>query len=192
MNKKTKKIIIISLIIVAIIVVGLIVYFNVDVETVNEIDNVGQVNEIVPEEEISDEQLRETTVNLYFLNENNEIAEEVRIVDSKVLIQNPYKEVMNLLLNGPKSDSLKTVMPKDTRINNITKNGECLTIDFSKEFIDNADNNLETQSLIISQITNTMTQFTEINAIKILIDGAPDKSFKDGNISFQQIFTNED
>ena len=90
MNKKTKKIIIISLIIVAIIVVGLIVYFNVDVETVNEIDNVNNVNEIVPEEEISDEQLRETTVSLYFLNENNEIAEEVRIVDSKVLIQNPY------------------------------------------------------------------------------------------------------
>ena len=192
MNKKTKKIIIISLIIVAVIAVGLVVYFNVDVETVNEIDNVNTINEIVPEEEISDEQLRETTVSLYFLNENNEIAEEVRIVDSKVLIQNPYREVMNLLLGGPKSDSLKTTIPENAKINNITKNGECLVIDFSKEFIDNASDNLETQSLIISQITNTMTQFTEINAIKILIDGVPDQSFKNGNISFQQIFTNED
>lgn len=72
------------------------------------------------------------------------------------------------------------------------KKGECIVIDFSKEFIENQNENVEYHGLVISQIVNTMTQFTEINAVKILIDGEENKSFKNGNISFKQVFTKED
>lgn len=189
MSLKNKKIIIISAIIIAIIGIGILVYFNVSVE---KIDNGIINNEIIPEEEISDEQLRETTINLYYINKNNEIAVEMRKVDSKILLNEPYKEVMNLLIQGPISEDLKTAFPENVRINNIEKNGDCLIIDFSKEFIENQADDVEIQGLVISQIVNTMIQFTEINSIKILIDGEANLSFKNGNINFEQIFTHED
>lgn len=189
MDKKSKNLLIMAIVISSIIVIGIAVYLNVDVQVNNQIEI---SNEIVPEEEISDEQLRETVVNLYFVNNDNEIAEETRKVDSKTLIQNPYREVMTLLLGGPKSESLKTTISKNTKINDIEKVGECLVIDFSKEFIEEEEDDVEIQSLTISQIVNTMTQFTEINSVKILIDGQENMSFNNGNIKFEQLFTNED
>ena len=77
-------------------------------------------------------------------------------------------------------------------VNKITKNGECLFIDFSKEFIENQVDNIETQGLAISQIVNTMTQFTEINSVKILIDGKENQCFKNSTIKFERLFTKED
>lgn len=189
MNLKNKRIIIISVIVMVIIVAIVIICCNMGIEKIEE--NI-TINEIVPEEEISDEQLRETTINLYYINENNEIATEIRKVDSKTLLDNPYQEVMNLLLSGPKSDNLKSGIPENVRINSIKRNGECLVIDFSKEFVENQTDNVEIQGLTISQVVNTITQFTEINSIKILIEGEENKSFKNGNIKFEQIFTNED
>ncbi len=189
MNEKVKKIVVIAIISLVVIIVGILIYMNIDIKKV---DNTNQNNEIVPAEEITDEQLRETTINLYFINQNNEIAEEMRKIDSKILLQNPYLEVMNLLLSGPKADCFKTYMPKDVKVNNITKEKDCLIIDFSKEFIENEEENVDIQSLTISQIVNTMTQFTEINSVKITVEGEENLSFKNGNIKFDRIFTDED
>ncbi|MBO5349734.1 MAG: GerMN domain-containing protein [Clostridia bacterium] len=189
MNLKNKRILIICGVVVIVIAIIILICCNIGVE---KIENNVVENEIIPEEEISDEQLRETTINLYFVNENNEIAEEIRKVDSKILLNNPYSEVMNLLLSGPKSDNLKSVIPENVRVNSIQKSGECLIIDFSKEFIENQVDDVEIHGLVISQIVDTMTQFTEINAIKILIEGEQNQCFKNGNISFEQLFTKED
>lgn len=186
---KNKKIILISVIVIAIIGILIVVFSNFNVEKIeNNVEN----NLIIPEEEISDEQLRETTLSLYFVNSDNEIAEEIRKIDSKVLLNNPYEETMNLLINGPEDENLKSVIPKNVTINNITKNGECLFIDFSKEFVENQEDNVEIQGLAISQIVDTMTQFTEINSVKILIDGKENQSFKNSTIKFEQLFTKED
>ena len=189
MKLKTRRIIIVSAIMIIIISIIVLIFCNIGVE---KIENNIVANEITPEEEISDEQLRETTISLYYINENNEIASEIRKIDSKILLNDPYNEVMNLLLGGPKSENLKSEIPENVKINSVVKSGECLIIDFSKEFIENQNGNVETQGLVISQIVDTMTQFTEVNAIKILIDGEENRSFKNGNINFQQLFTKED
>ncbi len=184
-----KKIIIGCVIGIGVLIATILVFNNVSIKKNN---TIYENYEIIPEEEISDTQLRETMVNLYFINEKNELVEELRKIDSKELLENPYNKILNLLLAGPNSEGLKTYIPKDTKINNIIKNADCLTIDFSKEFIDNQEENTEIQGLTIGQIVNTVTQFTEINSIKIVIDGEENLSFKNGNINFSQIFTNED
>jgi spore germination protein GerM len=161
---------------------------NIEIKDVNDIEN----NEIVPQEEISDAQLRETLVCVYYVDNNNEIVEENQKIDSKNLIKDPYTEVMKLLLNGTKHDNLKTCIPDNVRVNGTKRDGECLFVDLSKEFVDNMSENQEIQSLAISQIVNTMTQFSEINCVKILIDGEANQSFKNGNIRFEQLFFNED
>ncbi len=189
MNKKTKKIAVIIISTTISISLVFLLILNVDVKKVEEEIS---YNEIIPEEELTDNQLRETTINLYFVGEDNELKEIVKKVDSKELIENPYFIALSLLINKNDDSNNKTYIPEGVKINNINREKECLIIDLSKEFIENMDDNIENQSLAISQIVNTMTQFNEINAIKILIDGNDDCSFKNGNISFKQLFTNED
>lgn len=189
MNKKTKKIAIIIITTTISISLVLLLILNVDVKKV---DDGTLYNEIIPEEEITDSQLRETTIYLYFIGENNELKEVVEKVDSKKLIEDPYFIAFNILISKRNEDNIRTYIPDNVRVNSITRNRECLTIDLSKEFVENMDDNVEVQGLAISQIVNTMTQFNEINAIKILIDGSDDYSFKNGNINFKQLFTNED
>lgn len=190
MNKKTKKIAIILITITIGLSLVFLLILNIDVK---EIDEGNIYNEIVPEEEITDNQLRETTIKLFFVGENKELKEVVEKVDSKELIDDPYKKVLSLLISKTNEElnGIKTHIPNNTRINSITKNGECLIIDLSKEFIDNMEASSVTQELPIMQIVNTMTQFNEINAIKILIDGSDDINLENGSINFKQLFTVE-
>ena len=189
MNKKIKKILIISVVIVVCISLVVWLCMNIDVKKVGE----GQeLSELIPEEEISDEQLRETTISVFYVGKNNKIKEEIKKVDAKVLVKNPYLVTMELLLKKPESEGLKTCIPEGVKINNINKSGDCVVIDLSKEFIDSMEDNVEIQGLSIGQIVYTMTQYTEINAVRILIDGNDDITFRNGNINFKQVFTNED
>ena len=87
-----------------------------------------------------------------------------------------------------KTENLKSVLPEGVKVNKITKNGECLFIDFSKEFIENHEGGIENEKNTIYSIVNTMTELTEINGIKILIENEENKSFKDEQIKFDEIF----
>lgn len=188
MDEKKKKIIISAAVILAVITVIVFIASNIRVEKIEE-GNPG--SEIIPEEEISDKQLRETMINLYYIDENKEITSEYRKIDSKELLEEPYIQVLNMLIDGPKNDNLRTAIPIGTKVKKIEREGDCLKIDFSKEFIDNQTENVEEQGLVINQIVNTMTQFSEINSIKITVEGKSDVTFRDGNINFEQIFTVE-
>lgn len=43
--------------------------------------------------------------------------------------------------------------------------------------------------MTIQSIVNTLTQLTEVNQVKILVEGKSDISFKDNEMSLNQIFT---
>ena len=176
------KRIFICLVIIIIVgtVIGYFLYMNSNKEN-------NEIEEYIPQEEISDEQLRNTIVSLYFKDENGLIA-EARLIDVKKLINNPYEEILKLLINGPKSENLKNTIPKDTKINKIEKDGENLIIDFSKEFIENHIGGEKEENYTINSIVYTLTEFTEINGIKIKIDGEENKEFKDGIIKFNKTF----
>ena len=48
---------------------------------------------------------------------------------------------------------------------------------------------MEEEQNTINSIVNTLTELTEVNSIKILINGEENKSFNDGEIDFTQNFT---
>lgn len=77
-------------------------------------------SEYTPEQEISDEQFRNTVVKLYFkeINSNN-LRVEPRNVDAKELIENPYLTLVNLLIQGPIDDILEKTIPDETIVNGI-------------------------------------------------------------------------
>lgn len=179
---KNNKKIIILIIIVSLIFLGIVSFCFIK-------NNKDEVIEILPEEEISDEQLRQTMVSLYFVNEETlELMPEARLIDVKALIEKPYEQLINLLLEGPKNPSLKSAMPKDVKLNKVELRNDILYLDFSKEFIENHEGGLEKEKNTIYSIVNTLTELTEVNGIKILIDNEENKCFKDEQVKFNDIF----
>lgn len=172
---KGKKLIILFIIIFIIIILG--GYFIIKYLKKNNSDNVMQ--DYTPEEEITEEQLRQTIVTLYFLNkESGELSTEARLIDASKLINNPYKELVELLIQGPKNEKLEKLIPDDVKINKATLENNCVTLDMSKEFLNyNKDETLKNK--IINSIVNTLTELTEVNSIKIIIEGQENDSFKD-------------
>ena len=75
------------------IFIGYFIYKNIKKENKN------SEFEYVPQEEISEEQLRQTVITLYFLDSNEyKLAPEARTIDSKQLVSNPYEVLINLLI----------------------------------------------------------------------------------------------
>ena len=181
--KINKKLIISIIIILISLGVAAWYFFFYSKNTQNE------VNEIIPEEEISGEQMRQTIVSLYFYDKNTKsLMSEGRLIDAKELLEDPYRTLMELLIQGPQNTNLSKTIPDGTRINNIELKGDTLFLDLSKEFIENHEGGEEAESATIYSIVNTMTNLTEVNSIKILIDGEENKSFTDNKIKFDDPF----
>jgi spore germination protein GerM len=154
---------------------GIIIFKNKK----NENNEVSEYQNYIPEEEISDEQSRQTIVTLYFLNnETGEISTETRLIDAVRLLENPYEELVSMLIEGPKNEKLVNIIDEDTKINSITKEDDCVVINFSEEFL-NLLNDEINKNNIINCIVNTLTELNEIDSIKILINGEENKNFNE-------------
>lgn len=172
-----KKWIVIILVILVMLICGILL-FNTNVEV-----------EYVPETEIEEVDLRKTMVTLYFQSaENSELQKESRLIDSKDLLLDPYTELLNMLIAGPESDFLQKTVPEGTRLLGVELVGECLQINFSKEFVDNASQDAQARKNYIYSIVNTMTALNEVNAVKILIEGQENAGFEDCGLSFMGEF----
>lgn len=138
------------------------------------------VEEYIPEEEISDEQLRNTIVSLYFQDKDTkELLPEARLIDINQLVNTPYETLVNLLIEGPKNDKLEKVIPNDTKILKVYMENDCVIIDLSKEFLNYDKTNEKTKYNLVNSIVNTLTELTEVNKVKILIEGGTNEEFKD-------------
>ena len=171
---KNKKIILIFSILLILVLIGGIfaIWFVKNKEN-------SKVEEITPEEEISEEQLRQTIVTLYFVsNETNEIMPEARLIDIKEIIATPYEKLINLLIEGPKNEKAKKVIPEGTTLLKTFLEKDVITLDFSKEFLNYNKEDEKEKENIINTIVNTLTELTEINGVKIKIEGEEVEDFE--------------
>ena len=163
--KKNRKKIIAIITLILIILIGIFIYYNISIEKQND-----EYQDYTPQEEISEEQMRQTKVILYFANsETGELESETKIVDANLLINEPYKEIMNWLIKGPQSSNLKKLIPDGTAMHDIKVEKSCAIINLSNEFL-----NYETEEnklKIINSIVNSLINLKEINSVKFLING---------------------
>lgn len=152
-----------------------------------------KITEYKPQEEISEDQSRQSMVSLYFLNKNTKKLEpEARLIDVKELINNPYEKLINLLIEGPKNENHEKTIPEGTKLLSAKLSGETVTLDFSEEFVANHKGGKEDEQGTIESIVNTLTELTEVNSIKILIAGQENQCFKDEQIMFDKNFIREE
>jgi len=173
-SMKNKKIAIIFFIILVIILIG--GYFAIQYVKNKQTQN--QIEEYTPQEEIAEEQVRQTIVSLYFPSkETNELNPEARLLDIKEIINTPYEKLVNLLIEGPKNEKNKKVMPENTKLNKNYLEGDCVVLDFSNEFLNYNKEDEKQKENMINSIVNTLTELTEVNRVKILIDGNQNEAF---------------
>ena len=169
---KNKRIIAV-IVLILIIVLGFIIYKNVSIK--NQED---EYQDYIPEEEISDEQMRQTKIILYFANnETGELETEIKVVDANTLIKNPEKQIMELLIKGPQSSDLKKLIPDGTILHDIKIENSCAIINVSNEFL-NYQNDEEKYN-IINSIVNSLTNLKEINSVKFLINGEENENLSE-------------
>ena len=162
--------------IITLLIVGIGVFFIFRNIEIKKIEN--EYQDYIPQEEISDEQSRQTKVLLYFENiENGQLEIEIKIIDANLLIENPEKKLIEYLIKGPQNNKLKKLIPDGTILNDVKIENGCAIINFSNEFLnyENEENKLK----IINSIVNTLTNLKEINSIKILINGKENENLLD-------------
>ena len=178
-NKKILFLLMTVLIIILIIVFFIIKNFNS--EKINE-----NIIDYTPEEEINSKQLRETLINLYFIDTNTgNLKSEGKLVDSVELINNPYKKIIELLINGPQNTNLSKVLPDNTVILDATIDNHCVTLDFSSDLL-NFNDDIH-KKLIIDSLTLTLSELNEVDTIKILINNESNENFNENYICDKKI-----
>ena len=184
--KKARTLIILGIILILLILTTVYIVLN------NK-NKKEEINEYIPQEEISESQIRKTIISLYFKNnETNSVIPESRCIDVKELYNEPYKYLIEQLIKGPESEKLSCVIPEGTKVNSCTIKENTVYVDLSKEFIENAKEGIDEESMIVYSIVNTLTELNEVSEVKILIEGEENKSFKDNKISFKENFKRND
>ena len=189
---KNKKTFLISFFVLIFIAIIFFIFFWLrDSSSTTPLQN--EIAEYTPHEEISDTEVRNTIISLYFKHiETNSLIAEAKCIDVKDLYADPYSYLIGLLIAGPQSEKLESAIPEGTKVNSCVRQGNIVLVDLSKEFIENAPAGIHEESLAVYSIVNTLTELNEVSGVKILINGEKDLAFKDGKISFQTVFAKND
>lgn len=179
-NKRFKMFFAITLIVVILACASFYIFKQIS-------SNNAIIEEYVPQQEISDEQVRRTIVKLYFkeIGADN-LKYENRSIDSKELLSNPYLTLVNLLIAGPSDDGLENIIPVGTVANSASLNGNTAVIDLSSTFVASVSD-VNVASNMIYSIVNTLTELTEVNTVKFLIDGK-ETNFANCDFSLKEPF----
>ena len=174
---KNKKIIILFSSLLIIILIG--GYWGINyVKNKKQANN--SVEEFIPQEEISDEQVRQTIVSLYFISkETHELVPEARLIDIKEIINDPCDKLVELLIEGPKNEKEEKIIPNNTKLNKSYMDDDCVVLDFSNELLNYNKSEEKGKENLVNSLVNTLTQLTEVNKVKILIDGNENEEFNE-------------
>lgn len=114
--------------------------------------------------------------NLYFVRVDDD-GTISRTLVKRTIKENdsPLKDSLTALLSGPTADELKrgliTLIPTNTRLLSVSIRGSTAVLSFSEGFMFNSLG-IEGYMGQLKQVVYTVTEFTTIHDVQILIDGA--------------------
>ena len=107
--------------------------------------------------------------SIYLLDDNNYLVKTKVLLDENTTLDNIKEIITNLTVNNNSKfpDSLKAIIPKGTKLNNVIIKDDLVTLDFSKELL-NIDENLSTK--LIEAIVYSITELDSIKKVNITIE----------------------
>ena len=91
----------------------------------------------------------------------------------------PYDKLVNMLIEGPKNEKYMKLIPENTKLNQTYKEKDIVYLDFSSEFLNYNKEDVTAKKNMIDSLVKTLTQLTEVNSVKILIDGEENEEFNE-------------
>ena len=118
--------------------------------------------------------------SIYLLDENNYLVKTKVLLDEDSLEDNIKNIISNLTVssNSKFPNKLNAIIPKNTKLNNITIEEDIVTLDFSKELL-NIDKELSTK--IIESIVYSITELDSITKVNIMVDSTPLETYPNSN-----------
>jgi spore germination protein GerM len=95
------------------------------------------------------------------------------IGETRMLKKGPLlmQQAMEALAAGPFDKELVRVIPQATRVNSIVVRDKTAFVDFSSELVKPGFGGSATEILAVAAIVNTLTGFTEVEQVQILVEG---------------------
>lgn len=119
-------------------------------------------------------------ITLFFSDANAEnlVGEtrEIKVESDDII--SLTRGILMELIKGPAKEGNYPVITDKTRLWAIYFNNGCIYLDFHKNINDNLHMGSTGELLLLYSITNTLTQFQEIQKVRFLIDGTEKKSFE--------------
>ncbi|MHB0997743.1 MAG: GerMN domain-containing protein [Armatimonadota bacterium] len=113
------------------------------------------------------------TVYTYMIAIENDkplLKEVENQVDSKGDL---VKSAFNLLIEEVDTDDLANPIPEGTSILGLNIKDGLLTLDFSREIVDNFSGGSEDEGLLLESILKTAAQFKNIRQVQLMVEGKP-------------------
>jgi len=114
------------------------------------------------------------SVNLYFASASETEFYLVKETREITVSDEFYKSVLEELIKGPKSSELYPTLPSNVEVNSVNVSSGTAAADFSREIITNFEeipHSSAMETLAIFSIVNTLTEFEEIEKVKITVEG---------------------
>lgn len=110
--------------------------------------------------------------DIYALNEENLLVKADVYIDNNLKIVDKVKEVLNIMIdknnkNALLPSNLKPVLPRNTKINDVSYNNGIIKIDFSKELYDIKE---EQSEKMIESIIYSISSFDNIIGIELYVE----------------------
>ena len=118
--------------------------------------------------------------SIYLLDENNYLVKTKVLLDEDTLEDNIKNTISNLTIssNSKFPDKLNAIIPKNTKLNNITIEDDIVTLDFSKELL-NINEELSTK--LIESIVYSITELDSITKVNIMVESTPLETYPNSN-----------
>jgi len=83
----------------------------------------------------------------------------------------PAQTALELLSVAPSSGDLVSALPQGTKVRGISVKDHVAVVDFSDAIIKNNPGGSATEALLVGAVVNTLTEFSDIHKVKILVEG---------------------
>ena len=134
-------------------------------------DSPAQTAQTKDTEKPAQEKPKEMQVNVYYpRNDGTGLIAVSRKVNTEK--DDKYTAAMKSLLTGTKEKDQTNVIPKKAKLRSVTVKDGIATVDFSKELEQNFSGGSTGEEMLIGSIVNTLTDFSEVEKVQILIEGA--------------------
>lgn len=83
----------------------------------------------------------------------------------------PAQTALELLAAAPKNNELVAALPQGTKVRGISVKDHIAVVDFNDAIIKNNPGGSATEMLLVAAIVNTLTEFSDIHKVQILVEG---------------------